>query len=154
LIVDSGPAWSGLQGQDYMPKVPPVKNGLRPRRKRDRRTKIAVLTRGALDGRCRAAQMWDSLRSAICTDLGGEADLSAIQRQLVDAFVACSISLQDLTTRSLTGEKISLSELSLMASTLTRIASRLSITRVPKEVESLQEYLDANYSDASTEAAE
>jgi hypothetical protein len=57
-----------------------------------------------------------------------------VQRPLIDAFVAVSIRLNDLNTRGLLGQPVDLSELSLAVSTLTRLASRIGISRVPKDV--------------------
>ena len=90
--------------------------------------------------------MWDSLSRNIAADLGGESNLSSVQKTLIEAFVGVSIRLNDLNMRGLQGEKIDLSELSLAASTLVRIATRIGIARQPRDVgSSLGDLLRRDY---------
>jgi hypothetical protein len=96
--------------------------------------KPVPFTRADLDSRTAAARMWDNLSANIAADLGGEANLSSVQKTLIEAFVGVSIRLNDLNMRGLRGEQIDLSELSLAASTLVRIASRIGIARVARDV--------------------
>jgi hypothetical protein len=108
--------------------------------------KPTPVTRRDLDDRTAAARMWDSLASNIAADLGGEANLSSVQKTLIEAFVGVSIQLTDLNMRGLKGEKVDLSELSLAASTLVRIATRIGITRVARDVgSSLGDVLRADH---------
>jgi hypothetical protein len=96
--------------------------------------KPVPVTRADLDDRTAAARMWDSLSANIASDLGGVDNLSSVQRTLIEAFVGVSIQLTDLNMRGLKGEKVDLSELSLAASTLVRIATRIGISRVARDV--------------------
>ena len=109
-----------------------------PRKSRGARphgtVKPCPLTRDQLDSRTSAAKLWDNLAANITADCGGEANISTVQRTLIDAFCSVAIRLNDLNTRGLLGQPVDLSELSLAASTLTRLATRIGITRVPKDV--------------------
>jgi hypothetical protein len=104
------------------------------RYKRGRPTKPRPLTREALDSRTAAAKMWDSLAASIIADAGGESEISTVQRTLIDAFCGVAIRLNDLNTKGLLGQPVDLSELSLVASTLTRLASRIGVARVPRDI--------------------
>ena len=75
--------------------------------------------------------MWDTLASNIIADAGGESEISTIQRTLIDAFCEVAIRLNHLNTKGLLGQTVDLAELSLAASTLTRLASRIGITGCP-----------------------
>jgi hypothetical protein len=109
-------------------------------------TKPMPLTRDNLDSRSAAAKLWDRMATDITSDLGGEENLSTIQRTLINAFCAVSIQLTDLSTQSLLGKPVALSDLSLAASTLVRLAVRLGISRQPRTVgESLGELLRADH---------
>jgi hypothetical protein len=113
------------------------------RRKRGRPTKPRPLTREALDSRTTAAKMWDSLAASIIADAGGESEISTVQRTLINAFCGVAIRLNDLNTKGLLGQPVDLSELSLVASTLTRLASRIGVARVSKDVTpSLAQYIE------------
>jgi hypothetical protein len=48
--------------------------------------KLKLLTRDDLDGRTKAAQLFDQTFSEIARDLGGEENISAIERHLIEAF--------------------------------------------------------------------
>jgi hypothetical protein len=98
-------------------------------------------TRAELDSRTAAAKMWDALAASITADCGGESEISTVQRTLIDAFCGVAIRLNDLNTRGLLGQPVDLSELSLAASTLTRLASRIGIVRVAKPVADLDTFI-------------
>jgi hypothetical protein len=78
--------------------------------------------------------MFESLYAAIAADIGGVDQVSAVQRELIEAFCGVAIRLNDLNTRGLAGQPVDLADLSLAASTLTRLASRIGIHRVPRDV--------------------
>ena len=109
--------------------------------------KLRLLTRDQLDGRTRAAQKFDAVARAIADDLGGEDHLSAIQKHLVEAFAGVSIYLGDLHARLLLGEKIDITEHATAVSTMVRIATRVGVRRIPRDVTpSLRDYIaGANY---------
>jgi hypothetical protein len=111
-----------------------------------------LLTRDNLDGRTKAAQRFDATARAIAEDLGGEDRLSAIERHLVEAFAGVAVHLGDIHARLLLGERINIVEHATAVSTMVRIASRVGIHRVPRDVEDLGQYLQRKYSadEAST----
>jgi hypothetical protein len=97
-----------------------------PGRGRGRRTKLAPYTRRELDGRSVAARQYDAMEARILKDLGD--NISEIERSLVTTYCSIAITLQDMGTRSLLGQSVALSDLTLAASTLVRIAQRLGLT--------------------------
>jgi hypothetical protein len=119
------------------PQLPSVRLINGSRKSRGRRPhgpiKPKPFSRADLDGRTHAAQTYDRLFAEIARDAGGEDRISAIQRELIVAFCAVSLRMNDLSTRSLIGQTIELADLSLAASTLTRLASRIGIARTPRQ---------------------
>jgi hypothetical protein len=106
------------------------------------RNEARLLTRENLDGRTKACQRFDAVAHAIAEDLGGEDRLSAIQKHLVEAFAGVSIHLGDLHARLLLGEKIDIVEHATAVSTMVRIATRVDVRRVPRDVmPSVKEYV-------------
>lgn len=106
-----------------------------------RRGKVQLLTRANLDSRTKAAKRFDAIAQGIANDLGGEEHLSTIQRHLVEGFAGCALHVQDLNARLLLGAQVDLTEHSQVLSTMVRLASRLGLGRVAREVPSLDEYL-------------
>jgi hypothetical protein len=104
------------------------------RRRQHKAVKIRPFTREQLDQRTAAFKMFESLYAAIAADIGGVDQVSAVQRELIEAFCGVAIRLNDLNTRGLAGQPVDLADLSLAASTLTRLASRIGIHRVPRDV--------------------
>jgi hypothetical protein len=105
--------------------------------------KARILTRASIDGRTRARKQFDAIAEGIAQDLGGQAQLSTVQRHLVEAFAGAAIHVHDLNARLLLGEEVDIMDHSQAISTMVRIASRIGIHRVAREVTppSLQEYL-------------
>jgi hypothetical protein len=105
--------------------------------------KLRLLTRDQLDGRTKAAQRFDAVARAIAEDLGGEDRLSAIEKHLVEAFAGVTVHLGDLHVRLLQGEKIDICEHATAVSTMVRIAARIGVRRLPKDVTpSVREYIE------------
>ncbi len=87
--------------------------------------------------------MLQNRRLIIIQDVGGPTEVSAVQLQLIETFAAMAVHVNDLSTRGLAGEPVDVGELSLAASTLTRLASRIGIRRVPRTVKAdLHDYLE------------
>lgn len=105
------------------------------------RGKVRLLTRQSLDGRTRARKQFDSIASATAADMGGEAQLSTIQKHLIEAFAGCAVHVSDLNARLLLGEKVDLAQHAQAVTTLVRVASRLPIGRVARQIPSMAEYL-------------
>ena len=119
------------------PLPPRLADGL-PKKSRGTRptkaTSVRPFTRDMVDSRLKSAKIWDTLAANIIADAGGESEISTIQRTLIDAFCGVAIQLNDLNTKGLLGQPVDLTELSLAASTLVRLAARIGINRVPREV--------------------
>jgi hypothetical protein len=98
------------------------------------RGKIRLLTRSSLDGRTRARKQFDAIAEGIAADLGGEDRLSTVQRHLVEAFAGCAVVLQAINARILLGEAVDIADQSSAASTLVRLASRIGIGRIVKDI--------------------
>jgi hypothetical protein len=106
-------------------------------------TKPTLLTREALDGRTRARKIFDRIATGIATDLGGEDQLSTVQRHLVEAFAGAAVHVEFLNTRLLLGEKVEILEHSQAISSMVRIASRIGVNRIPRNVTpTVAEYLE------------
>jgi hypothetical protein len=97
--------------------------------------KARLLSRNALDGRTTAAKQFEAIASGIAADLGGEDRLSTVQKHLVEAFAGCACVLSDINTRAMRGEEpIDLLAYSTAVSTLTRVAAKLGMKRVAREL--------------------
>ena len=68
--------------------------------------KTRLLTRDQIDGRTKARKQFDAIAGGIAEDLGGESQLSTIQRHLVEAFAGAAVHMHDLNTRLLLGEQV------------------------------------------------
>jgi hypothetical protein len=118
-----------------LPAACPPEAPAKPKRRRPYKAiKPRPFTREQLDQRTAAFKMFDSLYAAVASDCGGMDQISAVQRELIEAFCGVAIRLNDLNTRGLAGQPVNLSDLSLAASTLTRLASRIGIARRAKEL--------------------
>ncbi len=137
--------------QDAAPKD--GRCGTPVRRKRVRRThrKFVPPTRDMIDGRSAARALFDRIESAVVSDLGGEGRVSAIGLRLISAFCGAAILVESLNVKILTGQDVDPAEFGQVASCLVRIGSRLGLGRVPKEVESLQQYLARVYGDGQVD---
>jgi hypothetical protein len=114
---------------DLQPKGPDP----RPVRRPHRRTKVQLLTRSSLDGRSNAVREFDRIVSGIEQDLGGKDKLSTVQAALVEAFAGAAVHVANLNTRLLIGEHIDLTEHSAAIGAMVRVASRIGLSRVPRD---------------------
>jgi hypothetical protein len=112
-----------------------------------RRGKERLLTRAQVDGRTKARRKFDAIAAGIASDLGGEDRLSTVTHHLVEAFAGAALHVSDLNARLLLGEKIDVVEHSQAISTLVRIASRIGIHRLARDVSPLP--LEYGHDDAS-----
>jgi hypothetical protein len=97
--------------------------------------KIRVLTRVALDGRTRARKIFDAIAHGVAQDLGGENQLSTVQLHLVEAFAGIAITCNSINAKLLLGEEVDLMQHFQAVSSLCRIASRIGINRIAKNIE-------------------
>jgi hypothetical protein len=73
--------------------------------------------------------------------------LSAVQLSLVEAFAGASVTLDNINTRILAGAEINNAMVSMHAqsiSAMVRVASRLSVERVARDVTSLGDMIRAD----------
>lgn len=104
-----------------------------PRRRSKRATKPQLLVRSRLDGRTNAAKYFDQLVSDIESDLNRD-QLSAIERQLIEAFAGAATTLQHLNTQLALGQPIDVSQHAQCVGAMVRVASRLGLSRRAKDV--------------------
>jgi hypothetical protein len=104
--------------------------------------KTRLLTRNQLDKRTSAAAQFDAIAKAIAEDLGGEANLSTVQKHLVEAFAGCAIHVGHLNALLTLGQDIDILAHSNAISTMVRVATRIGVNRIARDVTpTLQEYL-------------
>jgi hypothetical protein len=113
--------------------------------------KVRLLTRNQLDKRSSAAAQFDAIAKSIAEDLGGEGHLSTIERHLVEAFAGVAIHVGHLNALLALGQQIDVIEHSQAISTMVRVASRIGIKRVLRDVTpEFQNYVKS-YNDDETE---
>jgi len=96
-----------------------------------------LVTRDMLDGRSTAAPQFNALAAEIQNDLGGRDMLSAIELNLIEAYVGACLTMQALNVKLVMGQQIDHGLHALVAGAMVRIASRLGLQRRPKPVEDL-----------------
>jgi hypothetical protein len=96
--------------------------------------KDRLLTRDNLDGRTKAAQKFDAIAEGIAQDLGGEEQLSTVQKHLVEAFAGAAIHVSDMNARLLLGQEVDILAHSNAISTMVRVAQRIGVNRILRDV--------------------
>ena len=96
-----------------------------------------------VDGRSLIARRYRDIASQIMVDQGDAALVSEARAQLVRRFSAAACLAEQLEARLANGETIDIAEHALLCSTLVRLAGKIGINRIPKDIEasSLDEYL-------------
>jgi hypothetical protein len=121
---------------------PRCPQGQGPPRK-SRSVKARLLTRDKLDGRTLAVRHFDAVARGIAEDLGGEGMLSTVQKCLVEAFAGIAVHVHNLNARLLAGEKVDILVHSVAVSTMVRTATRVGIHRLPRDVTTLHDAMNA-----------
>jgi hypothetical protein len=98
------------------------------------KTKVRLISRDRLDRRYKASRKFEAVAAGIASDLGGADMLSTVERNLIEAFAGISVHVADLNARMLLGQKIDLAEHSQVVSTMVRVASRIGVRRIPRDV--------------------
>ena len=117
------------------------------------RGKVRLLTRQSLDGRTKARKRFDAVVEGIASDLGGEAQLTTVQRHLVEAFAGCAVVVHDINARLLLGQPIDIGEATQAVSSLVRLASRIGVGRHMRDVTSLTDHIAKLEAEADAGAA-
>ena len=103
---------------------------------------LKLLTLKDLDGRTEAARKAVQMRNAIMTDLGGEEQLSTLERLQAENAAMGAIVLRDLHVRWLKGDEVSVAEMTALENTFNRTAAALGTARRAKDVMTIDAYLD------------
>ncbi len=128
------PAPASLTNSTQKPRDCP-ESSLRPVRSRSHKaTRPQIVTREQLDMRTGAGKFFARMVAEIEHDLGGRDHLSTIQRSLIEGFVGAAITLHGLNVRLALGEAIDPGILSASISAMVRVASRLGLKRVPRDI--------------------
>lgn len=103
-----------------------------------------------VDGRTVVYRRFRDIASQVALDQGGLDQLSEARLQLVRRFAAAAVLAERMEARLANGEEINIAEHGLLCSTLVRIAQRIGINRVPRDVSlTLADILRENEGDAS-----
>jgi hypothetical protein len=95
-----------------------------------------------VDGRSLIARRYRDVVGAILADQGGEDRCSESRKQLIRRFAAASVLAERMEAQLANGEEIDITEHAMLSSTLVRLASRIGIDRMPRDVTpTLREYL-------------
>jgi hypothetical protein len=105
-----------------------------------------------VDGRSTVARRYRDIASQIATDQGGLEHLSESRLQLIRRFSACACLAEQLEAALARGQEIDISEHALLCSTMTRIASRIGIDRIPKPISDDDAQLERVWNEAQQRA--
>jgi hypothetical protein len=103
--------------------------------------KKVIIGRNHLDGRSAAAKRFLRIVSGVAAELGGDGNLTTVQRELVEAFAGAAVHVVALNTLLVSGHDVDILAHSTAISTLCRVASRIGVGRIPRDVTTLDEYL-------------
>jgi hypothetical protein len=121
------------------PRAPPGQ-GLRARKSRAIKTRL--LTCEALDGRTHARRYFLDVAKGVSEDLGGVDQLSTVQKSLVEAFAGIAVHVHNINAHVLRGDKVDICAHSLAISTMVRVASRIGLHRVARDIKSLHDIMN------------
>jgi hypothetical protein len=95
-----------------------------------------------VDGRSLIARRYRDIVAAVVSDQGGLDRMSEARLQLVRRFAACAVLAESMEAGLARGEELDISEYSTLTSTLVRVAQRIGLGRVAKDImPTLQEYI-------------
>ena len=101
---------------------------------RSRITNSDDLLNDVVDKRSTIYRRYRDLISAILADQSGADQCSEARKQLIRRFAAASVLAEQMESRLANGEQINISEHALLSSTLTRLAQRIGIDRVARDM--------------------
>jgi hypothetical protein len=95
-----------------------------------------------VDGRSLVARRYRDIVCAVASDQGGVEQLSEARLQLIRRFSGASVLAEQMEARLARGEEIDIQQHALLVSTMVRVAQRIGIDRVPRDVvPTLSDYL-------------
>jgi hypothetical protein len=95
-----------------------------------------------VDGRSTIARRYREIGAAIATDLGGGAELTEAQQQLIRSAAGLVVLREKLDVLAVNGEKVDIGEYTRITNSLTRLLSAIGLERVPRNITpTLSEYL-------------
>jgi hypothetical protein len=108
-----------------------------------------------IDGRSVVARRYRDILAAVVADQGGLDRMAEARVQLCRRFTACCVLAESLEARLANGEPIDIAEHANLTSTAVRVASRIGINRLAKDVTpTLSEYIAAKHRSAAGDAEE
>jgi hypothetical protein len=122
----------------------PAASAATPPRKPEARSRV---TNGSdilpgIDGRSLIARRYRDICAALAADQGGAADMSEARGQLIRRFAALAVQCEAMEARLANGAAIDIAEYATLTSTLVRVAARIGINRIPRDVTpTLAQYL-------------
>ena len=126
--------------------------GSKPARTRSSVSNGKTLLPG-IDGRSPAARRYKDICAALVADSGGVDRCSEARLQLIRRFSAACVMAEEVEAALVNGEEISIAEHSLLSSTLVRLAQRIGISRMPKNITPhLHDYLEQRTAVSDNEA--
>ena len=87
-----------------------------------------------IDGRSLIARRYRDIVAAVIVDQGGLDRMAEARLQLVRRFAACAVLAESMEARLVNGEALDIAEYSTLTSTLVRVAQRIGINRVAKDI--------------------
>jgi hypothetical protein len=86
------------------------------------------------DGRSTVARRYRDIASQILADQGGEAVCSETRQQLIRRFSAAAVIAEQMESALANGEAINVTEHCQLSSTMVRIAHRIGVDRIPRDI--------------------
>lgn len=87
-----------------------------------------------VDGRSIQARRYRDILASVCTDQGGIDRMSEVRLQLARRYAACCVLAEQMEADLVNGRQINLDEYSVLVSASVRVAQRIGVVRVPKDV--------------------
>jgi hypothetical protein len=108
-----------------------------------------------VDGRSPLARRYRDIAAALISDMGGIDRCTEARLQLLRRFSAASVMAEAMEADLVNGKPIDIAEHSLLSSTLVRLAQRIGISRMPKNVTPyLHDYLEQATASSSEDTSE
>ena len=121
----------------------------------DARAVGGLLSLDALDRRTRPFKRYETIRGAVLADMGGEENVSEVQKQLVSKFATIALQLEIMEAAAIDGNEIDVDLFGRAAGHLRRIAEALGMQRVARDVttSTLEEIADEIAAEEAERAA-